>query len=84
MSEGVEKVSQSGTLKIKNLVDGSNLKITDISGNLVFETTVKGGTVYDWNMTAFGTHKIASGVYIIMVTAPDSEETAIEKVMIVR
>ncbi len=73
-----------GTLKIKNLVDGSNLKITDISGNLVFETTVKGGTVYDWNMTAFGTHKIASGVYIIMVTAPDSEETAIEKVMIVR
>ncbi|MGB0896009.1 MAG: two-component regulator propeller domain-containing protein [Flavobacteriaceae bacterium] len=70
-------------LKIRGLVDGSNLKITDISGNLVYETTVTGGTTFDWNMTAFGSHKVASGVYIIMVTTKDNEETTIEKVMVV-
>jgi hypothetical protein len=71
-------------LKIRGLVDGSNLKITDISGNLVYETTVEGGTTFDWNMTAFGKHKVASGVYIIMVTTKDNEETTIEKVMVVK
>lgn len=70
-------------LKIRNLVDGSNLKITDISGNLVYETTVQGGTSFDWDMTAFGAHKVASGVYLIMVTTKDSEETTIEKVMVI-
>ena len=71
-------------LKIRGLVDGSNLKITDISGNLVYETTVEGGTAFDWDMTAFGTHKVASGVYIIMVTTKDNEETTVEKVMVVK
>lgn len=71
-------------LKIRGLVDGANLKITDISGNLVYETTVKGGTSFDWDMTAFGAHKVASGVYIIMVTTKDNEETTIEKVMVIR
>ena len=70
-------------LKIRGLVDGSNLKITDISGNLVYETTVEGGTTFDWDMTAFGAHKVASGVYLIMVTTKDSEETTIEKVMVI-
>jgi hypothetical protein len=71
-------------LKIRGLIDGSNLKITDISGNLVYETTVEGGTSFDWDMTAFGKHKVASGVYIIMVTTKDSEETTVEKVMVIR
>lgn len=73
----------NGNIIIKGLVDGANIKITDISGNLVDENTVSGGT-YEWNQTAFGKHKVASGVYIVMVTTKDSEETTVEKVMIVR
>ncbi len=71
-------------LKIRGLVDGSNLKITDISGNLVYETTVQGGTSFDWDMTSFGKHKVASGVYVIMVTTKDNEESTVEKVMVIR
>jgi len=73
----------SGNIIIKGLVDGANIKITDISGNLVDENTVKGGT-YEWNQTVFGKHKVASGVYIVMITTKDGEESIIEKVMIVR
>ena len=72
-----------GNIIIKGLVDGANIKITDISGNLVDENTVKGGT-YEWNQTAFGKHKVASGVYIVMITTKDGEESTVEKVMIVR
>jgi hypothetical protein len=72
-----------GNIIIKGLVDGANIKITDISGNLVNENTVSGGT-YEWNQTAFGKYKVASGVYIIMITTEDGEETTVEKVMIVR
>lgn len=73
----------NGNVIIKGLVDGSNIKITDVSGNLVDENTVKGGT-YEWNQTAFGKHKVASGVYIVMVTTKEGDETTVEKVMIVR
>lgn len=73
----------NGNIIIKGLVDGANIKITDISGNLVDENTVTGGT-YEWNQTAFGAHKVASGVYVIMITTKDGTETTVEKVMIVR
>ncbi len=73
----------NGNIIIKGLIDGANIKITDISGNLVDENTVKGGT-YEWNQTAFGKHKVASGVYIVMVTTKEGDETTVEKVMIVR
>ncbi|NQY28838.1 MAG: T9SS type A sorting domain-containing protein [Flavobacteriaceae bacterium] len=75
--------SYNGNIIIKGLVDGANIKITDISGNLVDENTVSGGT-YEWDQTAFGKHKVASGVYIVMITTKDGEETTIEKIMIVR
>jgi hypothetical protein len=72
-----------GNIIIKGLIDRANIKITDISGNLVDENTVKGGT-YEWDQTAFGQYKVASGVYIIMITTEDGEETTVEKIMIVR
>ncbi len=64
--------------------DRSNVKITDISGNLVFETTTKGGGTVQWDLTAFGKYKVASGVYIIMVTTKDGSESTTEKIMVIR
>jgi hypothetical protein len=37
----------------------TNIKITDIE-NLVYETTSEGGTI-EWDTTAFGKYKVASG-----------------------
>ena len=72
-----------GNIIIKGLIDGANIKITDISGNLVDENIVQGGT-YEWDQTAFGKYRVASGVYIVMITTEDGEESTIEKIMIVR
>lgn len=72
-----------GTVKIAGLISKANIKITDIEGNLVYETTSEGGTI-EWDTTAFGKYKVASGVYMIFIAAEDASETAVKKVMIIR
>lgn len=72
-----------GTVKIAGLLDKANIKITDIEGNLVYETTSEGGTI-EWDTTAFGKYKVASGVYMIFISAQDGVETKVKKVMIIR
>jgi ligand-binding sensor domain-containing protein len=72
-----------GTVKIAGLLDKANIKITDIGGNLVYETTSEGGTI-EWDTTAFGKYKVASGVYMIFISAQDGVETKVKKVMIIR
>lgn len=73
----------SGTVKVAGLIDKANIKITDIEGNLVYETTSAGGTI-EWDTTAFGRYKVASGVYMIFISAQDGGETKVKKVMIIR
>jgi ligand-binding sensor domain-containing protein len=73
----------SGTVKISGLIDKANVKVTDIEGNLVFEGIAEGGTI-EWDTTAFGKYKVASGVYMILIAASESDETKIKKVMIIR
>ena len=72
-----------GTVKISGLTDKANVKITDIEGNLVHETTTSGGTI-EWDTKAFGKYKVASGVYMIFVASQDGTDTTVKKVMIIR
>jgi len=71
-----------------HLPRGTNVKIVDASGRLVHETNVvegqelKGGKVI-WNKTNLAGNKVASGVYIVMLTIPDKSETAITKIAII-
>jgi ligand-binding sensor domain-containing protein len=72
-----------GTVKISGLLNKCTVKITDIEGNLVYEEISEGGTI-EWDTKAFGKYKVASGVYMIFVSAQDGIETKVKKVMIIR
>jgi hypothetical protein len=72
-----------GDVNISALTDNANVKITDIEGNLVYETTSEGGTVL-WDTRAFGKYKVASGVYMIFISSEDGTQTKVKKVMIIR
>lgn len=72
-----------GTIKISGLLNECNVKITDIEGNLVHEAISEGGTI-EWDTKAFGKYKVASGVYMIFISAEDGVETKVKKVMIIR
>ena len=75
--------SYSGTVKVAGLLDKANIKITDIEGNLVYETISEGGTI-EWDTSAFGRYKVASGVYMVFISSQDGGETKVKKVMIIR
>lgn len=73
----------NGTIKIAGLTDKANVKITDIEGNLVYEVTSAGGTI-EWDTSAFGGYKVASGVYMVFVASQDGLDSTVKKVMIIR
>lgn len=83
-------------IKIKDISDNVNIKITDIEGNLVAEAEsrtnlryrgynleIDGGTAY-WNGKNLGNNQVASGVYLIMLSDLDTFETKVLKLMIIR
>jgi len=73
----------TGNVTIDGLTADANVKITDITGNLVHEATSEGGSIL-WDTTAFGQYKVASGVYLALITTDDALETKVHKIMIVR
>jgi len=73
----------SGIVTIDGLTDNANVKITDVTGNLVHEEFASGGSI-QWDTRAFGKHKVASGVYMVLITGEDQVETQVSKIMIIR
>ncbi|MDC9723440.1 MAG: two-component regulator propeller domain-containing protein [Urechidicola sp.] len=71
-----------------HLPQGTNVKILDSAGYLVYETNViegqelQGGKVV-WNKTNLAGRKVASGVYIVLLTTKDNEEVSSTKIAII-
>ena len=72
----------TGLLTVRGLQSDCVVKITDIIGNAVFETTTTGGSI-QWDLRSFSGERVHSGVYLIFVTTNDGLESAVEKVMII-
>ena len=74
---------QHNFVTIRGLIEGVNVKIVDVAGDLVYETTSKGGSV-QWDLTAFGKYKVASGVYIALITNDDGTKTQTTKILVIK
>ena len=70
-----------GEIAISGLSDESVVKITDISGDLVFETTSFGGTA-TWDGLDFSGRRVSTGVYLFLCTSSDFETSVAKKVLI--
>ncbi len=73
----------NGTIGIKGLATNAYVKITDISGTLVYDTRANGGQA-TWNGKNFSQQEVASGVYLVLVVNNDGTDTAVGKILIVR
>jgi len=76
------KSSYTGTIGIKGLVENMTVKITDITGTLVYETTAEGGEA-TWNGTNFKGQRPATGVYLVFCTNSDGSQTCTGKLLFV-
>ncbi len=71
-----------------NLPKGTNVKILDIAGNLVYETNViegqelQGGKVI-WDKKNLAGNNVASGIYIVLLANEDASETSSTKIAII-
>jgi len=72
----------NSTIAIKGLVKDAKVKITDISGNLVYTAVASGGQVV-WNAYNLQGEKTNTGVYLVFCTNDDGSETMVTKVLIV-
>ncbi len=71
-----------GLLTITGLVENTTLKITDISGNLVYEAVSKGGQV-TWDLKGYRGRRVSTGVYLVFATNSDGTLTGVTKVLII-
>lgn len=68
---------------ITGLMSNSNIKITDIAGNLIYQTKSVGGQV-SWNCKNSKGNRVATGVYLVLAATPESKESVVTKIMVIK
>lgn len=72
-----------GEIVITGLMDHTDVRITDVSGRLVYKATSSGGRVV-WNGRLAGGRRPSTGVYLIFCASSDGSETAVTKLLFVK
>ena len=73
----------NGPIAFRGLVENALVKITDISGSLVFETRALGGQAI-WNGKSLAGSKVATGIYLVFVRDDIGNEKAVGKIVITK
>ncbi|MDD2199444.1 MAG: two-component regulator propeller domain-containing protein [Bacteroidales bacterium] len=76
------KPDYNGPITIHGLVAGSYVKITDISGNLVYEMRSQGGQAI-WHGTDFNGNKVKTGVYLVFASNEDGSKKTVTKILFI-
>lgn len=70
-----------GKIAIKGLATDANVKITDVGGALVYETTALGGQAI-WDGNDYNERRAASGVYLVYMTSKDGLKKMVTKILL--
>ncbi len=71
-----------GDIVIKGLIENTNVKITDIAGNFVYETTSLGGQAL-WNGKTLQGERVKTGVYLVFLSNEDGTKTFVTKLLFI-
>ena len=72
-----------GVVTVTGLVENSSVKITDVSGNLVWETKSLGGQA-TWDLRNFRGQRVATGVYLVFCATEDGSLAGVTKMLVIR
>ena len=72
----------NGVITITGLMENTQVKITDINGNLVCET-VSNGSLATWDGKDGHGNKVSTGVYLAICVNADGTQNTITKIMII-
>ncbi len=71
-----------GSIAIIGLVTNADVKITDISGNLIHRTVAEGGQAI-WNGNNYSGERARSDVYLVFCSNNDGTETLVTKILFI-
>jgi len=72
----------SGNVTITGLVRDTQIRITDISGNLVYKTVSDGGQA-SWDLTTYNGRRVATGVYMVFCASSDGLQSCVTKILVI-
>ena len=77
------KPDYRGPITIKGLITDAVVKITDVSGNLIYETVALGGQAV-WDGKSFDGQKAHTGVYLVFCSDQEGTISHVTKLLFVR
>jgi ribosomal protein S11 len=72
----------NGNVTITGLVRDTEIRITDVSGNLVYRTVSDGGQA-SWDLTTYNGHRVATGVYLVFCASTDGSQSCVTKILVI-
>jgi len=76
------KPGYAGVIAIKGLVANADVKITDVSGTLIYATQAEGGQAI-WSGKSFDGRKASTGVYLVFATDDEGNEKIVTKILFI-
>ena len=73
----------SGLITVTGLMRDSDVKIVNVSGELVFEGTSTGGQ-FTWNGRNRSGNRVASGVYFVLASDQEGKEGIVTKIVMIK
>ena len=77
------KPGYDGLITIKGLISNAVVKITDVSGNLVYETTALGGQA-TWDGANFDGRRVQTGVYFVFCSDDEGNVNHVDKILFIQ
>ena len=72
--------SYSGPIAVRGLVDNATVKITELDGRLVYQARALGGQVI-WNGNDYRGKRVASGIYLVLITDDTRKQNLATKIV---
>ncbi len=72
----------NGLIAIRGLVKNADVKITDISGTLIYATKAEGGQAI-WNGRNFSGDRAHTGVYLVFISNENGSDTMVTKILFI-
>ncbi|WP_321519616.1 two-component regulator propeller domain-containing protein [uncultured Bacteroides sp.] len=77
------KPDYTGVITVTGLIRDSDVKITDINGNLIYAGTSVGGQ-FTWNGANSKGKRVASGIYLVLAADSEGKEGIATKILVIK
>ena len=75
--------SYQGNVTITGLMRNTEIRITDVSGNLVYKTVSEGGQA-TWDLRTYNGDRVSTGVYLVFCSSEDGTAALVTKMLVIR